>query len=171
MGDREFPFDARGPGWCRDVRTSECERFSLLVPGLGRDDALRGVGLGRKTRTKTLDFAIASVLCVIVCGTFAFLGASQIAVGSSLASATTMAYLVGDFLLLSLVVGGTYGLGRRATQQWFLVAGAISVIVLGETMRVLQNAHSAIGLTRVTWLAGLILLAAAIWCRPRRTLA
>jgi hypothetical protein len=131
--------------------------------------------LGGTSRTKAMDFVIASFGMALVSGIFVLLGASSVTGGSSLATVTTMTYLVGDFLLLSLIIGGTVILGRRATSQWYLVASAISVIVIGETLSLFQSAHYVsnvdAGLMRVAWLAGIMFLSAALWLRPRKLVA
>jgi hypothetical protein len=164
----------RSSGGSASVSPSVANAFHFLfyLLAYGATMLLLNNALGRAARTNMLDGLVAGLGCAVVCGAFVFYGAKFVTGGSSLATATTLTYLIGDFLLLSLLIGGSLILGGRATAQWYVVAGALSLIVVGETFNIFQASRfgSAFGadFIRVAWPAGILLASVALWLRPRK---
>jgi hypothetical protein len=177
IGSLLLTSETRGGAVSASPLTANLFHFAFYFLAYVATMLLVNKGLGSTSRTKVLDFTVASLGCAVVCGTFVLLAVSHVTGGSSLATATTMTYLVGDFLLVALMIGGTVILGRRASSQWYLVASAIGVMVIGETLSLFQSSNSHLvsnvdaGIMRTAWLAGIMLLSAALWLRQRRVVA
>ena len=117
-----------------------------------------------------LDGAIAGLGAAAVCAAVVFSSVSDLTHRSPLGTAVTLAYPVGDVLLLLLVVGGAaITSGRRA--PWLLLGVAFAINALGDTSNLLQATSSRVGavLTLGAWPVSVVLVATAMWLRPRLT--
>jgi diguanylate cyclase len=118
-----------------------------------------------------LDGGIAGLGAAALCGAFAFSSIADLAGGGDVAVATTLAYPIGDVLLLAMVVGGSAivaGAGRRA---WWLVATGCAVNAVGDTFALFPGpAASHVGsiVCATAWPVALLLMSIAVWVRPAR---
>jgi diguanylate cyclase len=113
-----------------------------------------------------LDGAIAGLGAAALCAAFAFRGIEHLAGGSAAAVATSLAYPLGDVLLLALVVAGTVVLSGRRRRAWYLVAAGCAVNAAGDTFNLLHGAGApALGsiVDAIAWPASLLLLSIAVW--------
>jgi diguanylate cyclase (GGDEF)-like protein len=113
-----------------------------------------------------LDGAIAGLGAAALCAAFAFRGIEHLAGGSAAAVATSLAYPLGDVLLLALVVAGTVVLSGRRRRAWYLVATGCAVNAAGDTFNLLHGAGApALGsiVDAIAWPASLLLLSIAVW--------
>jgi diguanylate cyclase len=113
-----------------------------------------------------LDGAIAGLGAAALCAAFAFRGIEHLAGGSAAGVATSLAYPLGDVLLLALVVAGTVVLSGRRRRAWYLVATGCAVNAAGDTFNLLHGAGApALGsiVDAIAWPASLLLLSIAVW--------
>ncbi len=119
-----------------------------------------------------LDGGIAGLGAAALCAAFAFGSIAGLAGGGDIAVATSLAYPIGDVLLLAMVVGGSAivaGAGRRA---WWLVAAGCAVNAVGDTFALFPGpAASHLGsiACATAWPIALLLMSIAVWVRPART--
>ena len=120
-----------------------------------------------------LDGAVAGLGAASLCAAFAFQGLAQSAGASPLAKATNLAYPIGDSLLFALVVAGTTLLSGKAKAPWILLAAAMGLNAVGDTFNLFP---SSLGTPRIAavlhvlaWPAAGLLMATAMWLRPRRS--
>ncbi len=117
-----------------------------------------------------LDGAVAGLGTAAVLAAFAFGAIEHRAHESVLATAVTLAYPVGDVLLLLLVVGSTVVMAGRSKAPWLLLATGFAVNVLGDTSNLLHNslggAHFGTIVNAVAWPTSLLLMSIAMWVRP-----
>ncbi|HEV2427199.1 MAG TPA: GGDEF domain-containing protein, partial [Acidimicrobiales bacterium] len=129
-------------------------------------------GLGRLARPNWLDGAVAGVGAAALCATFAFHSLVHIIGGTDIATVVSLSYPIGDLLLLSLVIGGTVLLTGRFSLSWALLAGGLSVIVLGDTFNLFQGSQLATrfgaDVNAAAWPSALILMSMSVWVSPRR---
>jgi diguanylate cyclase (GGDEF)-like protein len=115
-----------------------------------------------------LDGIVAGLGAAAVCSAFAFHAVVHATGGDALATATNMAYPIGDLLLLGLVVGGTAILSGRRKAPWVLLAVGIGVNVIGDTFALfgstswVSNAAQALA-----WPLAILLISMSVWLRPR----
>jgi diguanylate cyclase len=86
----------------------------------------------------------------------------------------SLAYPIGDGLLLILAVGGTAIIpGGRKNPQWLLIASAIGCTAIGDTFNLFASAgsptHVGVILDGVAWPAAILLISFAVWVRPVHT--
>jgi diguanylate cyclase (GGDEF)-like protein len=117
-----------------------------------------------------LDSAVAGLGAAAVCAAFAFHSITRLAGGGTLEVATSLAYPIGDLLLLILVVGGTAMLAGRRKAPWLLLASGIALNVAGDTFNLF---HSSVGASHVGtvvtafgWPAAILLMSMAVWLSP-----
>jgi len=94
------------------------------------------------------------------------------AAGTVLGIAATVAYPVGDLLLVVLVVSAITILGRSADAGWWLLCGGFLVLVVTDALYADQAAagtYSAGGPLDLGWLLGRVCFAAAAVLPARRT--
>jgi diguanylate cyclase len=116
-----------------------------------------------------LDGAVAGTGAAAVCSAFAFHSISTFSGPTALATATNLAYPIGELLLLCLVVGGAAVLSDRISTAWLLLVAGVIVNVAGKTAG-LFDAHlgrAGFVLSAMTWPASILLLSMAMWIRPR----
>ena len=122
------------------------------------------------TASKWLDGSIAGLGAAAVCAAFVFHGMMKDS-GSQLPAVTTLAHPIGDLLLLSLVVGGCAVLPGRRRAPWLLLAGGITLAVIGDTAYLLQDSFGAtrtgVILHAIAWPVATVLASMAAWMRVR----
>jgi diguanylate cyclase (GGDEF)-like protein len=90
--------------------------------------------------------------------------------GSPAAVATTLAYPLGDLLLVAFVVGTFALLGWRPGRAWTLIGGGLATLAVADGLylyRVAMGSYLPGTLMDSVWPAGMVLLAWAAWQRPR----
>ncbi len=127
--------------------------------------------IGRLTRPNWIDGVVAGLGAAAVCAAFAFHGIVHLTGGNDLSAATNLAYPVGDLLLLSLAICGTVLLADRRTSPWVLLAGGISLNVVGDTFNLLAstNIFAQVGadVNAIAWPASILLMSMSAWMKPR----
>jgi diguanylate cyclase len=117
-----------------------------------------------------LDGAVASVGTAAVCAAFAFERVLHLAGGTSAATATNLAYPVGDVLLLSLVVGGSTVMSGRRKAPWLLMAAGMAMNALGDTASLFGTSFGASRLgfifDAIAWPTSMLVLSMSVWLRP-----
>src|ERR1700677_1293951 len=118
-----------------------------------------------------LDGAVASVGTASVCAAFAFERVLRLTGGNAAATATNLAYPVGDVLLLSLVVGGSTVMSGRRKAPWLLLAAGCAINGVGDTASLFGSSFGASWLgfifNAVAWPASMLVLSMSVWLRPR----
>jgi hypothetical protein len=91
--------------------------------------------------------------------------------GSTAVVATTLAYLVGDLLLLVMVLVAFAATAWRPGRSWWLLGGGLVVCALAASFFVFQEstgAYEAGGWLDNLWPAALAAIAMAAWCSTAR---
>jgi diguanylate cyclase (GGDEF)-like protein len=103
-----------------------------------------------------------------VCSAFAFHTIVHATGGDALATATNLAYPIGDVLLLGLAVGGTAILSGRRKAPWILLAAGIGANVIGDTFAVFGSTSWVSNTSQaMAWPVAILLISMALWVRPR----
>jgi diguanylate cyclase (GGDEF)-like protein len=128
--------------------------------------------MGRLSRPNWLDGVVAGFGAAAICAAFAFHSILHAAGGSVATATTNLAYPIGDLLLLSLVIGGTVLLSGRSNLSWYLLAGGISLNVIGDTANLFSSSTifaSRVGtdFNAVAWPASILLMSMSVWLKPR----
>ena len=122
----------------------------------------------RLTTSTWLDGIVAGLGSAAVCSAFAFHSLVPITGGDALATATNLAYPIGDVLLLGLVVGASAILSGRRKAPWILLAVGIGANVVGDTFALFR---SGIWISTVAqalaWPLSILLISLAVWLRSR----
>jgi methyl-accepting chemotaxis protein len=121
----------------------------------------------RKLTTPSwLDGAVAGVGTAAVCAAFVFERVLRVTGGDPAATATNMAYPIGDVLLLSLVMGGSTVMSGRRKAPWLLMATGIAFNGAGDTAA-LFGTSSLLGYVSdgIAWPTSLLLLSMSVWLR------
>ncbi len=128
-------------------------------------------GLGRLARPNWLDGVVAGVGAAALCATFAFHRIVDLVGGSALSTSVSLAYPIGDLLLLSLVIGGSVLLAGRFSASWVLLGGGLAVIVFGDTFNLFQSSQLATrfgaDFNAAAWPSAIILMSMSVWVAPR----
>jgi hypothetical protein len=90
-----------------------------------------------------LDSLVAALGAAALCAAFAFHGLLHAADSGPLGVATSLAYPVGDLLLLAMVVGSTAMLAGRRRTPWILLASGMSINALGDTFNLFDSTGAA----------------------------
>jgi methyl-accepting chemotaxis protein len=120
--------------------------------------------------TAWLDRTIAGLGFAAVAAAFVLRPVLKALGGWSLASATSMAYPVGDLLLLAVVTGG-FATASVARRQVLVVTGLAMVVnFVGDTYAMLQP-DSTVGniANSLAWPISILMLSAAAWMQPTVT--
>ena len=91
--------------------------------------------------------------------------------GDPLTVATNLAYPMSDILLLGLVAGLLGVFGLRGWRAWSAVICGFALLGVADTIylwRVASGSYEVGGVLDAAWPAGMILVGAAAWQRPRR---
>jgi diguanylate cyclase (GGDEF)-like protein len=125
----------------------------------------------RLTTPSWLDGAVASVGTASVCAAFVFSRVLQLTGAGSVATATNLAYPVGDVLLLSLIMGGSTVMPGRRKAPWVLMAAGMAINAVGDTANLFGTSfgESRLGFVfnAIAWPASLLVLSISVWLRPR----
>jgi diguanylate cyclase (GGDEF)-like protein len=125
----------------------------------------------RLTTPSWLDGAVASVGTASVCAAFVFGRVLHLTGGDTAATATNLAYPIGDVLLLSLVMGGSTVMPSRRKASWLLMATGLAINAVGDTANLFGTSFGAsrIGfiLNAIAWPTSLLALSVSVWLRPR----
>jgi two-component system cell cycle response regulator len=112
--------------------------------------------------------AVAALVAALALGPIAAASNS----GSSLETATNLAYPICDLTLLTLVVTAAAFTGWRPGATWSLLGAGMIVLAGSDVAYLLQSAQGTYvegGLLDVTWPLGALLLAGAAWAHPPAT--
>jgi methyl-accepting chemotaxis protein len=117
--------------------------------------------------TPWLDRAIAALGFASVAAAFVLQPVLKAVGGWSLASATGMAYPIGDLLLLGVIAGG-FTTASRARQSVLVVIGIAQVInFVGDTYALVQPDSTIGNLSNaLAWPISILMLSAAAWMQP-----
>jgi len=120
--------------------------------------------------TAWLDRAIAGLGLASVAAAFVLHPVLNAVGGWSLASATNMAYPVGDLVLLAVVAGGLTTASAARKQVLVVIGIAMVVNFVGDTYAMLQP-DSTIGnvANALAWPISILMLSAAAWMQPATT--
>lgn len=126
----------------------------------------------RKLATPSwLDGAVASVGTASVCAAFVFERVLRLTGGNPAATATNLAYPIGDVLLLSLVMGGSTVMSGRRKAPWLLMATGIAINAVGDTAALFGTSFGASRLgfifDAIAWPTSMLVLSTSVWLRPR----
>ncbi len=91
--------------------------------------------------------------------------------GDPLTVATNLAYPMSDILLLGLVAGLLGVFGLRGWSAWSAVICGFALLGVADTIylwRVANGSYEVGGVLDAAWPAGMVLVGAAAWQRPRR---
>jgi diguanylate cyclase (GGDEF)-like protein len=125
----------------------------------------------RLTTPSWLDGAVASVGGASVCAAFMFDRVLHLTGGNPAATATNLAYPIGDVLLLSLVVGGSTVMSGRRKAPWLLMATGIAINSVGDTANLFGTSFGASRLgyifNAIAWPTSMLILSMSVWLRPR----
>jgi diguanylate cyclase (GGDEF)-like protein len=116
-----------------------------------------------------LDGAVAGLGAAALCAAFAFHDLVHLTGGSAAATATNLAYPVGDVLLLSLIVGGSTVMSGRRKAPWLLMAAGVAINIAGDTANLFDSSLGRLGfiLDAMAWPSSILLLSMSVWLRPR----
>jgi hypothetical protein len=125
----------------------------------------------RLTTPSWLDGAVASVGIASVCAAFVFSRVLQLTGTDPVATATNLAYPIGDVLLLSLIMGGSTVMPGRRKAPWVLMAAGMAINAVGDTANLFGTSFGASRLgfvfNAIAWPASLLVLSVSVWLRPR----
>jgi diguanylate cyclase (GGDEF)-like protein len=129
----------------------------------------------RLTTPSWLDGAVASVGTASVCAAFLFAKVLHLTGGDPAATATNLAYPIGDVLLLSLIMGGSTVMPGRRNAPWLLMAIGLAINAVGDTANLFGPSFAdSFEATRIgfilysmTWPASLLALSMSVWLRSR----
>jgi len=123
----------------------------------------------RLTASDWLDGAIASAGTAAVCAAFLFDRVLRLTGGDAAATATNLAYPIGDVLLLSLIMGGSTVITGRRKAPWLLMAAGLAVNAVGDSANLFGSSFGAslIGFVSngVAWSVSSLLLSISVWLR------
>ena len=126
-------------------------------------------GNGRSLAATSLDGLIVGLAVASLTAAFLFDTVLRATGGGDLATATSLAYPVGDILLLALAVGAIFVLSRDYRRFFAIAAVAMAVNATGDMFNLLQP-DSKVGYVTnaVVWPISLLMLAIAAWVQPAR---
>jgi len=113
-----------------------------------------------------LDGVVAALATTALGAAYVFQPVLAGATGGSAAVATTLAYPLGDVVLLALVAAAAVLTGARPLRSWSLLGAGFAVFGVGDSVYVslaTTGRYVPGHLLDVTWAAGLLVLAAAAW--------
>ncbi len=124
----------------------------------------------RLTATNWLDGVIAGAGAAAACAAFAFHGVFQSSGSTTAGTVVSLAYPIGDALLLGVIAGGFAVLSGRRKLPWILLATGMAINVVGDASNLL---HDSLGATAfgqfanaVAWPVAIVLMSMAVWIRP-----
>ena len=118
----------------------------------------------RGDRPNWLDGAIAALGMAALCSGFAFHGLEHLFQGASLGTATSLAYPVGDLLLLGIVAGSSVVVAARGRATLGLIAIGLAINAAGDTFNFVGGgSHLGLVLNGAAWPASLGVFAMSMW--------
>jgi signal transduction histidine kinase/CheY-like chemotaxis protein/HPt (histidine-containing phosphotransfer) domain-containing protein len=126
-------------------------------------------GNDRSLAATSLDGLIVGLAVASLTAAFLFDTVLHATGGGDLATATSLAYPVGDILLLALAVGALFVLSRDYRRFFAIAAVAMAVNATGDMFNLLQP-DSKVGYVTnaAVWPISLLMLAIAAWVLPAR---
>jgi diguanylate cyclase (GGDEF)-like protein len=125
----------------------------------------------RLTTPSWLDGAVASMGTASVCAAFVFARVLHLTGGHPAATATNLAYPIGDVLLLSLIMGGSTVMPGRRKAPWLLMATGLAINAVGDTANLFGTSFGASRtgfiFNAIAWPVSLLALSISVWLRPR----
>jgi signal transduction histidine kinase/DNA-binding response OmpR family regulator len=124
-------------------------------------------GNGRSLVATSLDGLIAGLAVATLTAAFLFDAVLRATGGGDLSTATSVAYPVGDVLLLALAIGALAVLSRDYRRFFAIAAIAMAVNASGDMFNLLQpNSKVGYVTNAVVWPISLLMLAIAAWVQP-----
>jgi len=118
----------------------------------------------RGDRPNWLDGAIAALGMAAICSGFAFHGLEHLFEGASLGAATSLAYPVGDLVLLGIVAGSSVVVAGRGRATLGLIAIGLAINAAGDTFNFVGGgSHLGLVLNGAAWPASLLVFATSMW--------
>jgi len=115
-----------------------------------------------------LDGAIAAIGMAALCSGLAFHGLERLFEGPSLAAVTSLAYPVGDVILLGLVAGCMVLVPDRSRPTLSLIGLGLAVNAAGDTFNFTGTTSTAgTVLNAIAWPTSILLFAVAMWIGTR----
>jgi PAS domain S-box-containing protein len=117
-----------------------------------------------------LDGVVAGLTLVGLAVALAFSHIEAVAGGGSLAFATTLAYAIGDLMLLGFVAAVFTMTGFRPGARWGLLGAGLMLASVADTIfsyQVTAGSYHVGTLLDSVWPAGLLLIATSAWAPPR----
>jgi PAS domain S-box-containing protein len=118
----------------------------------------------RGEQANWLDGAIAALGMAALCSGVAFHGLERLVEGSSLASATTLAYPVCDLVLLGIVAGSSVVVSGRSRSTLVLLAVGMAINATGDTFNFVAST-STLGqiVNGIAWPTSILVFAMSMW--------
>jgi diguanylate cyclase (GGDEF)-like protein len=113
-----------------------------------------------------LDGIVAALATTALGSAYVFQPVLAGATGGAATVATTLAYPLGDVVMLALVAAAAVLTGARPLRSWLLLGGGFAVFGVGDSVYVslaVTGRYVPGHLLDVSWAAGLLVLAAAAW--------
>ena len=133
---------------------------------LGLMILIRGGNEGSLVST-TLNGLIAGLGVASLCAAYLFHAVLKVAGGSALSAATSLAYPVGDILLLTLAIGAMAVLPKESWRFLGLAGLAMASNAVGDLFNLLQpDTRAGYVANALAWPVALLVLAAAVWRQP-----
>ena len=118
----------------------------------------------RGDRPNWLDGAVAAIGMAALCSGFAFHGLEHLFEGASLGAAASLAYPVGDLLLLGIVAGSSVVVAGRGRATLGLIAIGLAINAAGDTFNFVGGgSHLGSVLNGAAWPASLLVFAMSMW--------
>ena len=122
-----------------------------------------------------LDGAIAALGMAAICSGVAFHGLEKLVEGSSLGAATTLAYPVGDLLLLGIVAGASVVVSGRMRATLLMLGVGMAVNAAGDTFNFIGSTSTTGSIVNgIAWPTSILIFAMSMWVgegrSPRLTL-
>ena len=121
----------------------------------------------RLTADGWLDGAVAAMGTSAVCAAFVFDRVLRLAGSDPAATATNLAYPIGDVLLLSLVMGGSTVITGRRKAPWLLLATGLAINAVGDSANLFGTSFGAslpgFISNGIAWPTSLLLLSISVW--------
>ena len=117
-----------------------------------------------------LDGAIAALGMAAICSGAAFHGLEKLVEGSSLGAATTLAYPVGDLLLLGIVAGASVVVSGRSRATLLMLGVGMAVNAAGDTFNFIGSTNNAGSIVNgIAWPTSILIFAMSMWVGEGRS--
>jgi diguanylate cyclase len=125
--------------------------------------------LSRLDRPNWLDAGVAALGAAAMCAAFAFHDVVRATGQGGLGTVVNLAYPIGDLLLLSMVVGGSALIVGARKLQWYVLAFALTMNVVGDTFALFVGNHPSylgVAFNDVAWPCSILLISLSVWLPP-----